>query len=55
MKIPGMSFSLKRAVGVSAVKQKIATKTGIPTSKLGGTGNRWSYIEDDNRQEKIRK
>ena len=29
MKIPGLSFSLKRAVGVSAVKQKIAKKTGI--------------------------
>ena len=35
MKIPGMSFSLKRAVGVSAVKQKIARKTGIPTTKQG--------------------
>ena len=33
MKIPGLSFSLKRAVGVSAVKQKIAKKTGIPTTK----------------------
>ena len=35
MKIPGLSFSLKRAVGVSAVKQKIAKKTGIPTTKQG--------------------
>ena len=34
-KIPGLSFSLKRAVGVSAVKQKIAKKTGIPTTKQG--------------------
>ena len=35
MKIPGLSFSLKRAVGVSAVKQKISRKTGIPTTKQG--------------------
>jgi len=35
MKIPGLSFSLKRAVGISAVKQKIARKTGIPTTKQG--------------------
>ena len=35
MKIPGLSFSLKRAVGVTAVKQKISKKTGIPTTKQG--------------------
>ena len=35
MKIPGLSFSLKRAVGVTAVKQKIARKTGIPMTKQG--------------------
>ena len=35
MKIPGLSFSLKRAVGISAVKQKIARKTGIPLTKGG--------------------
>lgn len=35
MKIPGLSFSLKRAVGITAVKQKIARKTGIPTTKQG--------------------
>ena len=33
MKIPGLSFSLKRAVGITAAKQKIARKTGIPTTK----------------------
>lgn len=33
--IPGLSFSLKRAVGISKVKQKIAKKTGIPTTKGG--------------------
>ncbi len=31
----GISFSLKRALGVSAIKQKIAKKTGIPTTKGG--------------------
>jgi len=35
MKIPGLSFSLKRALGVTAVKQKIAHKTGIPMTKQG--------------------
>lgn len=35
MKIPGISFSLKRALGVTAVKQKIARKTGIPMTKQG--------------------
>ena len=35
MKIPGLSFSLKRAVGVTALKQKISKKTGIPTTKQG--------------------
>ena len=35
MKIPGLSFSLKRAAGITAAKQKIARKTGIPTTKQG--------------------
>ncbi|MBD5259905.1 MAG: hypothetical protein HDS46_03820 [Bacteroides sp.] len=35
MKIPGLSFSLKRAVGITAVKQKVARKTGIPTTRQG--------------------
>lgn len=35
MKIPGLSFSWKRAVGITAVKQKIARRTGIPTTKHG--------------------
>lgn len=33
--IPGLSFSLKRALGITQVKQKIARETGIPTSKAG--------------------
>ena len=35
MKIPGLSFSLKRAVGVSALKQKVSKATGIPLTKQG--------------------
>ena len=35
MKIPGVTFSLKRALGVTAVKQKIAKKTGLPLTKQG--------------------
>lgn len=34
-KIPGLSFSLKRAVGISALKGKVARKVGIPTTKQG--------------------
>lgn len=33
--IPGLSFSWKRAVGITAAKQKFARKTGIPTTKAG--------------------
>ena len=33
--IPGLSFSWKRALGIIQVKQRIARKTGIPTSKAG--------------------
>ena len=42
MKIPGVTFSLKRAVGVTKVKQKISRTTGIPLTrqalerKIGG-------------------
>ena len=35
MKIPGLTFSLKRAIGVSAIKQKVARKTGLPLTKQG--------------------
>ncbi len=35
MKIPGLSFSLKRALGITAAKQKFARQTGIPTTKQG--------------------
>lgn len=31
----GFSFSLKRAFGITAVKQKISKKTGIPLTKQG--------------------
>ncbi|AUG59022.1 sigma factor [Acetivibrio saccincola] len=31
----GFSFSWKRATGISGMKQKIARKTGIPTTKTG--------------------
>lgn len=33
--IPGLSFSLKRAIGVTKLKQKVARATGIPTTKQG--------------------
>jgi len=35
MKIPGVTFSWKRALGISQAKQKIARETGIPLTKNG--------------------
>jgi hypothetical protein len=35
MKIPGLTFSWKRALGITQMKQQIARETGIPTSKAG--------------------
>ena len=35
IKIPGVSFSWKRAVGITNAKRKIAKATGIPTTKAG--------------------
>lgn len=33
--IPGLSFSWKRATGLSATRQRFARQTGIPTTKGG--------------------
>ncbi|MBR5469504.1 MAG: hypothetical protein IKU78_03455 [Paludibacteraceae bacterium] len=33
--IKGLSFSLKRAVGLSGLKTKVARAVGIPTTKQG--------------------
>lgn len=35
MKIPGLSFSWKRAIGVTQAKQQFSHKTGIPISRAG--------------------
>ncbi|MDE5982351.1 MAG: hypothetical protein K2M02_00730 [Duncaniella sp.] len=35
MKIPGLSFSWKRALGITRAKQKVARATGIPTTRGG--------------------
>lgn len=35
MKIPGLSYSWKRAIGISSAKQRISRKTGIPMTKGG--------------------
>lgn len=35
IKIPGVSFSWKRALGITKLKQQISRKTGIPMSKSG--------------------
>lgn len=33
--MPGLSFSWKRALGITRLRQNIARATGIPTSKAG--------------------
>lgn len=33
--IPGLSFSWKRALGVTKAKRKISRATGIPTTRSG--------------------
>ena len=35
MKIPGVSFSLKRALGITKLKCQFTKETGIPTTKSG--------------------
>ena len=34
-RIPGVTFSWKRAIGLTKIKQQIARKSGIPTSRQG--------------------
>jgi hypothetical protein len=34
-RLPGVSFSAKRALGITQAKQRLARKTGIPTTKAG--------------------
>ena len=33
--IPGLSFSAKKALGITKAKRKISQATGIPTTKTG--------------------
>ena len=35
LKIPGVTFSWKRALGITKIKQQIVRETGIPTTKYG--------------------
>lgn len=47
--IPGLSFSWKRALGITRVRQNFARKTGIPTTrngierKIGGALISWIF------------
>lgn len=34
-RIPGLSFSLKRALGITRAKQQFARTTGFPTTRAG--------------------
>lgn len=42
--IPGVSFSWKRALGITRAKQQFARETGIPTSKAGAERKLGSMI-----------
>lgn len=33
--IPGVSFSWKRAIGLTQLRQKVSRKIGVPTTKQG--------------------
>lgn len=46
-KIPGLSFSWKRALGITKMKRSIAKTTGIPTTKQGRRAKvgRWLGIK----------
>ena len=35
IRIPGVSFSLKRALGVTKLKRAFTKRTGIPTTRSG--------------------
>ena len=35
IKVKGISFSLKRTLGISVVRQKVAKSIGIPTTRQG--------------------
>ena len=49
--IPGLSFSWKRALGITRAKQNFARKTGIPTTKRRlGAKNWWIYTQKVNRK-----
>ena len=37
IRIRGLSFSLKRAIGISGLKTKVARKTKVPTTKVPTT------------------
>lgn len=44
--IPGLSFSWKRALGITKAKRKVARFTGIPTTRQGRRAKfgRWFRI-----------
>ncbi len=35
MKIPGVSFSINRMLGIDKIKRNISRQTGIPMTKVG--------------------
>lgn len=45
--VPGLTFSWKRALGVTKLKRGVAKKTGIPTTRSGrrAKAGRWLGIK----------
>ena len=44
--IPGLTFSWKRALGITKTKQYLARQTGVPTSKAGVERKIWTLLFD---------
>lgn len=42
--IPGLSFSWRRATGVTKLKRDVARITGIPTTKNGRNAKAWRWL-----------
>lgn len=42
--LPGLSFSAKRAFGVTKAKRRIAKATGIPTTRSGRRNKAWRIL-----------
>lgn len=49
--IPGLSFSWKRALGITQMRQRIARETGVPTSEGWRGTEDWEHYSEGSVQE----